>query len=409
MNLRITAWLVLAMAFVVLLFNSGARFAIGLMLHPMVEELDWSRTTLASVVTVFMIISAAALPFTGRLVDRFGAMQVLAAGVLLSAIPIALMSIIKTPLHAFVLYGVFFALGSAATSITPIGVVVSKWFPNRIGMANSVAISGMGVGQLLIIAVLTSQLMSIGWRSAYLYLGIAIALFVMPLIITVSRAGRDKTASATAVATAGNITKTTGCTLGQSLRKRRMWLLLLMYAICGFQDFVIATHIVAFALDEQVSAAVAGNMLAFMGLAGLAGVLLTGFINDRRGPVYPTMICFVLRVLIFTAILYSRSPVVIVTCALLYGSTFWITAPLTVVYAKLYCGMAYLGSITGMITMVHHMFGGVGAFVGARLFDTSGTYDSTLVLMLVLSVAGLVITAGLDQREEFPTVKSAPN
>ena len=37
---RTLAWLVLAMCFVVLLINSGARFSIGLVLKPMTDELD---------------------------------------------------------------------------------------------------------------------------------------------------------------------------------------------------------------------------------------------------------------------------------------------------------------------------------------------------------------------------------
>ena len=77
------ARLILLLGFCVLLFNSGMRFSLGLLLVPMAEDLQWSRTTLSTMATVFMLITAAALPFTGRLVDAFGALRVLASGVLL--------------------------------------------------------------------------------------------------------------------------------------------------------------------------------------------------------------------------------------------------------------------------------------------------------------------------------------
>ena len=47
-------------------------------------------------------------------------------------------------------------------------------------------------------------------------------------------------------------------------------MLLLVYAPCGIQDFFVSVHVVAFALDEGVGALFARNLLAFMGLAGLA-------------------------------------------------------------------------------------------------------------------------------------------
>lgn len=383
----------LVMGFVVLLFNSGARNSMGLMLHPMVTDLGWSRTTLSAVVTVFMIVSASALPFTGRLVDRIGARSVLLFGVTVSGVAVASMSLIATPWQAFLCYGLLFALGSAATSITPIGVLLSQWYPQRLGMANSIAISGMGVGQLLIIGALSAQLEEIGWRGAFLWLGVAMVV-LLPLVWFTGRQGAP---SQPAIDIGARPSTAGDTTLRQALRRKPVWLLLVIYAVCGFQDFLIATHMVALAVDEQVGQGVAGNMLAFMGLAGLVGVLLTGWINDRLGPWWPTGLCFIIRTVIFAAMIVSRDPVVIVTVGLIYGFTFWITAPLTVVFARHYCGLALLGTISGLITMVHHAMGGLGAVYAARVFDASGSYQPAIWTMLALSLFGMLLTALLSR------------
>lgn len=379
---------VLIMCFAVLLFNSGARFSIGLMLHPMVDDLGWTRTTLSAVVTVFMIISACALPFTGQLVDRLGARRILIFGITASGIAVAMMGAITSPWHAFICYGLLFAFGSAATSITPIGVLLSHWYPQKLGMANSVAISGMGIGQLLIVAVLSAQLVHLGWRGAFVWLGVAIIVCVLPMVLIFTRDHRPPSVVSTHEKAATNSSM-----LRSALRNRSLWLLFVIYAICGFQDFLIATHIVALAVDEGVDLKVAGNMLAFMGLAGLFGVLLAGWINDRVGPVWPTALCFVIRIIIFVAIVFSRDPIIVICVGLVYGFTFWITAPLTVVFARRYFGIAVLGTISGLITMVHHASGGLGAVYAARAFDGTGDYQSALIVVLVLSVVGLVLTA----------------
>ena len=403
MNHRAAARFLLAVCFLVLLFNGGARFAIGLLLHPMALDLEWSRSTLSFSVTVFMVLSACALPVVGRLVDRYGARVVLGASVFVSALGLAAMGFIEKPWESLLFYGVVFALGSAGTSVTPVGVLLSRWYPHRMGMANSIAISGMGVGQLLVISVLAAQLSAFGWRGSFLALGVATLVCVLPLIFAMARAGSPTPASerdsgrgrgSRPAAAAGGSART----LRAALASRRLQLLLLIYAVCGFQDFLVATHMVAFALDEGVDSFVAGNMLAFMGLAGLVGVLLAGVLNDRFGPVVPTALCFALRTVLCALLLTGSGTAVIVGAALLYGVTFWMTAPLAVVFARESAALALLGTVSGLITMVHHAAGGIGALVGASVFDLYGSYTYAFVAMLVLSVVALGLTLILPRR-----------
>ena len=397
MNHAAAARFLLAVCFLVLFFNGGARFAIGLLLHPMAHDLAWSRSALSFSVTAFMVLSACALPLVGRLTDRFGARTVLGLAVLVSALGLAAMSVIERPWEALMVYGVVFALGSAGTSVTPIGVLLSRWYPHRMGMANSIAISGMGVGQLLVISILAVQLTTLGWRGSFLALGIATLVCVLPLVLVAGRAAspaptsdRKSEARASPTAAPAAAGRDAG-TLREALASKRLRLLLVIYAICGFQDFLVATHVVAFALDEGVDTLLAGNMLAFMGLTGLAGVLLAGVLNDRFGPVLPTVLCFVLRIGVSALVLASREPAVIVGAALLYGVTFWMTAPLAVVFAREVAGLALLGTVSGLITMVHHGAGGIGALAGASVFDTYGSYTNAFAAMLVLSVIAVVL------------------
>ena len=402
MNHAAAARFVLAVCFLVLLFSGGARFAIGLVLHPMAYDLSWSRSTLSLSVTVFMVLSACALPVVGNLVDRFGARAVLGASVLATALGLAAMSFIETPWEALLFYGVVFALGSAGTSVTPVGVLLSRWYPHRMGMANSIAISGMGVGQLLVISVLAVQLTTLGWRGSFLALGIATLVCVLPPVLAMARAAPAVPTAPPPGRSAGTPAGTEAAggaeTLREALASRRLQLILVIYVVCGFQDFLVATHVVAFALDEGVDTLLAGNMLAFMGLTGLAGVLLAGVLNDRFGPVLPTALCFGLRIVLCALLLLSREPAVIVGAALLYGVTFWMTAPLAVVFAREHASFALLGTVSGLITMVHHAAGGIGALAGASIFDAYGSYTGAFVAVLVLSVVALGLTLILPPR-----------
>ena len=296
------------------------------------------------------------------------------------------MYLVAAPWQAFVLYGGIFAIGNGIASITPVSVMVSRRFPGRTGLANALATTGIGIGQLIIIASLAAVLVDIGWRSVFLWLGLA-NLVLVPVVI-MAIAGRDAPATASPA-------PITGDGLATAARTRRFWLLIAVYAICGFQDFFVATHVVAFAQDRGVDALFAGNLLALMGLTGVIGVLAAGLWNDRSGPVWATLACFLIRIAVFSLIIVNQDTLSVAAFALLFGITFWMTAPLTVIFARDAFGMKHLGTVSGIIVMVHHMCGGIGAYIGAALFDAEGSYDTAFVLMLVLSIVAAICTLPL--------------
>ncbi len=380
---------ILFAGFLVMFVGGGSRFAIGLVLKPMAEDLGWSRSTLGLAVALFLIVSACCMFISGKLSDRFSLRAVLGTGLVVAALGIGAMSIVTQPWQALALYGVVFAIGNGIASIAPVSVMVSRWFPGRTGLANAITTSGVGVGQLLIIASLAAALTDIGWRSVYVWLGI-VNIALVPLVIFAIV--RDKTDAA---APSGTPAPAQGATLGEAMRTAKFWLMVAVYAICGFQDFFVATHVVAFAQDRGVDTLFAGNLLALMGLTGVAGVIAAGLWSDRSGPGRATLFCFVLRIAIFGLILYDQSTLSVAVFALLFGTTFWLTAPLTVIFARDAFGMAHLGAISGLIVMIHHMCGGIGAYVGAALFDAQGNYDTAFWLMFALAIAATVLAAGL--------------
>lgn len=377
---------VLAAAFLVLFVGGGSRFAIGLVLKPMAEEFGWARGTLGGAVGVFLCVSAVCMYFAGHLADRFSPRAILAAGFLIGAAGIGFMGLVTEPWHVLALYGVIFAIGNGTASITPVGVMISRRYPARIGLANSVAISGMGLGQLVIIAGLSAVLIGMGWRPVFVWLG-AINL---ALVLLVLWALRDGVATA-----AGRPAAAAGLSVREAMRTGRFWLLLAVYAICGFQDFFVSTHVVAFALDQGVGTLLAGNLLAGMGLAGLVGVLVAGAWCDRAGPALGTLACFVLRAILFALILVTKDTLAVAVFAILFGLTFWVTAPLTVVFVRDAFGTRNLGALSGFVTMVHHICGGLGAWTGALVFDATGGYDPSFLAMAVCSVVAVLLSLRL--------------
>ena len=179
-------WVILCAGFAALFVNSGSRMAFGLLLKPMTEDLGWSRSSLSLAATTFFCVSALTMPLLGRLVDRYSLRAVMGVTALTGAVGIGLMAFAASRWQVFALYGLVYAAGSAGSSVSMVGVLVSRWFAHRRGLANSAAISGNAVGQLVIITLLASFLESLRWRGAYLALGAA-NLALAPLMLALVR------------------------------------------------------------------------------------------------------------------------------------------------------------------------------------------------------------------------------
>jgi predicted MFS family arabinose efflux permease len=239
------------------------------------------------------------------------------------------------------------------------------------------------------VAVLAAVMVSIGWRSVFVWVGAA--HFILIPLIMAAVPGRA------AAAQARKASSQQGMTLREGARTKQFWLLIGIYAVCGFDDFFVTTHVVAFAQDRGLNAFLAGNLLALMGVTGLIGVLAAGGWGDKTGPIAPTAASFVARVAVFGLVAVDQSQLSVMIFALVFGVTFLITAPMTVLFVRDSFGTRNLGAITGIITMIHHMCGGLGAWLGAAVFDGTGAYDAVFITMCAVSLAAALFTWALSR------------
>jgi MFS family permease len=381
------AALALLAGFLVLFVGGGTRFTIGLTLKPIVDHFGWDRSDLGLAVAAFQVVSAVTMFFAGYLADRNGPRLVLVSGMLISAAGIGFMGAISAPWHAFLLYGIIFAIGNGAASVIPVGVMITRTFPERTGLANSLAVSGLSLGQLAIIGALAAVLVTMSWQHVFVLLGLAHLALVPLLLWAIPRASIGQSVPR----------PPDGMGIAEAALTRPFWILLAVYAICGFDDFFVTTHLVAFAQDRGLGTLFAGNLLAVMGLTGLLGVFAAGAISDRLGPVWPTAASFLVRILAFGFLMVDQSSVSVTIFALAFGFTFLVTAPLTVIFVSEHFGTRHLGSLTGLITLVHHASGGAGAYLGSAIFDSTNSYDVVFPIMLVSSFIAFLLVLPLQR------------
>jgi MFS family permease len=403
---------ILSTGFAVMFLTGGSRFSFGLVLVPMTQDLGWSRSTLSLALTVFMVAGAIGLPVAGWLVDRYSLKWTMAGGAVIASLGIGLMTLVQSPWQVFIVYGLIYGLGNAGIANPTVGVMISRWFERGRGMAVSAANSGSSAGSLVIIVLFAAAISSAGWRTAYLWLGLANLIILFPLVLFAVRSRPNNAESnmeagdrADSRADSSEAQESSGISTESTtaiVRSRPFVLLAALYIICGFQDFLVATHLVAFARDQGTGPVLAGNMLALMGAMGFLGVLAAGWMADAVGPGKPTLVCFIMRIGIFALISVYQSTEGIIIFSALYGFTFYITAPLTVIFGGKIFGPARLGTVAGLISSFHMIAGGLGALAGAVIFDQWGSYNGAFVLMLAMSAVAAAVTMMIkEQRVVF--------
>jgi ACS family hexuronate transporter-like MFS transporter len=166
-----TKWLVLSFAFVATVINYLDRQTLSVMAPVLLEEFHISAQHYAYIVSAFMLAYTLMNGVSGRLLDRLGSkigyaltMGWWSAAEMLCALSGGALSL-----------GIFrFLLGMGEAGNHPAGVkLVAEWFPSeQRSLASGIFNSGSSIGAILAPPLLAWILLSAGWRTAFLAVGL---------------------------------------------------------------------------------------------------------------------------------------------------------------------------------------------------------------------------------------------
>ena len=413
-------WYVLAASFVILFLNTGGRSIIGLMVKPMANEFGWSRAAISSAVFLNMAVFSVATIVAGRLYDRYGPKWVIAGSTLLFSAGYALMATMDSMWQFLAYYGVLSAAGLGGITTSVFGSIIGNWFERRRGLAISLAFAGSCLGQFFLIPVFSDMILASGWRSPVTWIAILSLVVNLPLVFGVIRGNPDsfglepygvrdrhdrrdpRSGADSPVGPSRAAAAPAGLTLSEAMQTRSLWLFTSVMFVCGGADYLVTTHLVAMVTDYGISADSGANMLAWLGLLSLGGVLVAGPAADAIGNKIPIAATFGVRILLFALLFAFKGEVPFWIFSLGFGLTFAVTAPLTPTLLAALYGVTHLGFISGFITTAHMLGGGLWAYLGGVVFDSTGDYDLALLISAGLSALALVGTLFIREERHLP-------
>ena len=416
------AWVVLATTSFVLLASGGVRAAIGVFVKPLQAEFGWSRTALSSAVAVSIALYGLTGPVVGRLADRFGPRWVLAAGVALVGIGTALGAGVNQFWQFFVAVGLIAAIGSSATAAPVAATVATRWFEKHRGLVLGINGAGMAAGQLVVLPLAMGLVAWLGWRGAFLGLGLGLLAIVLPVTAALVRNDPSERGLFAYGATAAPKVLTAAQEAAERTpvsEAARTWPFLLLcgsFWVCGYSTFgVILAHFIPHATDHGFEARQAAEALGIMGAMNIVGTIASGWLCDRFGPKLPLAMYYLFRGVSLFFLPFVTTVPGLFAFAALFGLNFISTVPATTTLTARIYGRYSVGELSGWIFASHQLGGAIGSVASGWLFDRTGDYTlafyaagawALVATVMVLAIRDEPLVRGKRPAMAIPAVSS---
>lgn len=368
----------------------GIRHGFGLFLQPMSLANGWGREAFALAIAAQNLVWGLAQPFTGMLADRYGSARVIVAGAALYAAGLALMAVSQTPGELMLTAGVLVGLGLSGTTFAVVLGAVSRAVPPaRRSVAMGVATGIGSFGQFVLLPGSLALIESFGWPGALVALACIAAATAG--LAGAFRRGPDRAPAPEAIGARA--------ALAEALAHRGFWLLSFGFFVCGFHVVFIITHLPAFLVDRGLPLALGTTVLALIGLANVAGAWLGGVYGERyRKPAVLSAIyvgrAVVIAAFVWLPISWWSAYVFAVVIGLLWMST----VPLTNGTIASVFGVQNLSMLGGVVFLCHQLGAFLGGWLGGRIFDQTGSYETVWAIAVGLSLAAALLNWPIRER-----------
>jgi MFS family permease len=386
-QLQRTALAVLAICFLLNVLGRGIGDTYSVFLKPLEAEFGWSRSSLTSVYSLYLLVGGFAAPFVGMAFDRVGPRWAYSSGLLLLGGAFLLAGSLNRLWQLYLLVGASVGVGMCFTGMVPSSALLSRWFRARLSTALGIAYSGFGVGSVVFAPLAQLLIEHIQWDGAYRVLGtiLLVAAGVVALGLPWRRLAAGNPAYYRADARRGTDGEG-GWTLRRALRSRMYWALAQAFFFTSVAMFIILVQLVVFLIDVGFAPLTAATAVGFVGMLSAISVMSSGFLSDRFGVRQTVSASFVgtaSGMLMLIALEVSPSGALLVAFVLVFGLCMGVRGPIiSSVSAKQFAGPR-VATIYGTIYATNALGAACGSLLGGVLHDATASYRAGFTCSLV--------------------------
>ena len=342
-------------------------------------------------------------PLAGAIADKYGAGRVIAMGAVLVTVGTVLTPYATTTWMLIFLIGVVAAGGAGMAGFGVLMSAVGRALPpEKRGMASGIVNAGGSFGQFAVVPLAQFLSGAIGWVGAVTTIGF-MALAVAPLA-WVLRGKPPAAAAGPGVAAE----KTMKEAVRDAGRDPSFLYLTAGFFVCGFHVAFIATHLPGVVAACGLPPDVGAWALSLIGLFNIAGSFTAGWAIGRWRMKSVLSMIYAARAVAVTVFLFApKTTTTFLIFAVVIGFTYLATVPPTVgLVAKLH-GMRFMATLFGIVMLSHQAGGFLGAWLGGKLFEATGSFDWMWYIDILLAVGAALIHLPIHEAPKVPVLATA--
>jgi MFS family permease len=399
-------WWIVVVSFVVMALSMGLWQSFGVFFAPILEEFGWPRDMASLGPSMSAIASGIFSVVAGWATDRYGPRLVVVGSGLLMGLGFLFLSQMGSLWQFYLFYGGLVGLSIGAAYI-PLVATVNRWFVEKLGLAQGIVVSGVGLGTAIMPLFSRYLIEDFGWRMAYIVLGMLVGVVIPLAALVLRRDPEDMGLVAYGVASApgeGNLPWTKDVpstqgefTLRQSLGTRAFWIVFVGGAF-GFMSLdMVIVHLPKHATDIGLSLTTGSAFISLIGVTAIIGKIGIGALSDRIGRRAALSISFGLGAMMMFWLIGARSAGAIYAFAVFYGLAYGGWTPLFPAVTGELFGLSAVGAVYGAVQMGGAFGGAGGPFLAGWAFEATKSYYGTgsygpaflIAALALLAAAGL--------------------
>jgi len=385
-------YIIVASALLIMVLTIGINTTFGVFLPALLDEFSWTRAIASGAYSLNLALTGLIGIFAGKMNDQYGPRIIITVCGVLLGLGYLLMSQTNTLWQLYLFFGVIVGIGMSISQ-TPLPSTIARWFVKRRGMMTGIAVTGIGVGQLIMAPAVGWLISNYGWRTSYMVVGITVLILI---VLTAQFLRRDPSKigklpyGGNELEEKGDL-QNAGFPLKEAVRKRQFWFFTMAVFLVALSVGSVQVHIVIHAIGLEIPTANAVLMLTVIGGTSIMGRVVMGVTSDRIGIKRALIICFTLISAAFFWILIARESWMLYLFAVIFGfSHSGIHGLVSPTVAELF-GLRSHGVIFGCAMLGLTLGIATGPMATGYIFDITGSYQLAFLIHAILNVTGLIL------------------
>jgi MFS family permease len=374
----------------------GTYISFGIFFNPLMEEFGWSRAAIAGASSTAFFSMGIFGVMIGRLNDSFGPRRLMSVAALLLGLGCVLMGRLSTLRELYLYFGIIFGMGLSAIDVIAL-TTIARWFSHRRGFMTGIVKVGTGAGQFAMPLAASGLILLYGWRWTIAIIGAVVALILVLLAQFLHRDPDALGLKRKPVSGERNFAEpATGprLPLSRVFGTIQFWTICLVNLFLVFCLMVVMLHIVPHARDSGIPPIQAAGVLSTIGAVSMLGRFVSGLVIDKRGSKTVMGACFLLLLGDLVWLQFADRLWMLYLFGAIYGLAhggfFTAISPLVAEWF----GIHSHGTLFGIVVCFGTTGGAVGPLLAGHLFDLSGSYQSTFLILTAMALVawGLLLS-----------------